>query len=105
MALVSAQIQACAAQVASHLFQGIVAAFGGATQATASVNWQDLQNAVQAVDAGFDTTLASAQSATGGTTTVINYLASTIPSPVSGGSSQQKTILAIYVLAKRAGLI
>lgn len=106
MAAMSApNVADCAAKIAGHLFQGIVAALGGASQATASVNWSDLQAAVSAVDAAFDTTLATAASQTTNNTTVINYLASQIPAPVSGGTAQQKTIIGIYVLAKRAGLI
>jgi hypothetical protein len=105
MALNAGQVADCAAKIAAHVFQGIVAAFAGATQATATVNWTDLQNAVSAVDAAFDTSLTTATAQTTGATTVINYLASQIPAPVSGGTTQQKTVIGIYVLAKRAGLI
>jgi hypothetical protein len=76
-----------------------------ATLATATVNWSDLQAAVAALDAAFDATLSAATTATSGTTTVLQYLASTIPAPASGGTAQQKTILACLTLLKRAGLI
>lgn len=102
--LTTAQAQACAAQVAAQLFQGQGATLPG-TLATATVNTADLQAAVQALDAAFDTTLATAQSQSSGTTSVVNYLAGQIPAPASGGTTQQKTVLACYVLLKRAGLI
>jgi hypothetical protein len=103
--LTTAQVQACAAQVAGHIFGGSAAALAGVASATASVNWTDLQNAVSALDGALDTTLNTAVSAGLGADTVIQALAAQIPAPVSGGTTQQKTILLCYVLLKRAGLI
>ncbi|HMC88443.1 MAG TPA: hypothetical protein VKI17_02800 [Gemmataceae bacterium] len=105
MPLNAGQTADCAAKIAAHVFQGIVAALGGAVNTTATVNWSDLQAAVSAVDAAFDETLSQAVTDAGGATSVINFLASKIPAPVSGGTGQQKTILACYVLLKRAGLV
>lgn len=105
MPLTSQQIADCAAQIASHLFQGIVSQMLGATVATCPVNWTDIQNAVSAVDTAFDTTLATASTQVATTNTILQYLASRIPAPVSAGTNQQKTILACYVLLKRAGLV
>ena len=105
MALTAGQVADCAAKVALHVFQGVVALFGGGIVGTANVSWTDLQSAVSAVDAAFDTTLATASTQAPTTDTILQYLASRIPAPVSGGTAQQKTILAIYVLAKREGLI
>lgn len=105
MPLTQAQIADCAAAVAGHIFGGYPRQIGGATILTAGLNWTDLQNAVSALDAAFDTTLNAAAGSVGGTTTIINALAASIPAPASGGTAQQKTILACYVLLKRAGLI
>ena len=105
MALTAAQIADCAAGVASHLFGGQARLMGGVSQVTCTVNWTDLQNAVAALDAAFDTTLATAATQQPSTDTIVQYLAAQIPAPASGGTAQQKTILACYVLLKRAGLI
>ena len=105
MPLTSQQIADCAAQIAAHLFQGVASRLGGETIATCPVNWTDIQNAVSAVDTAFDTTLATAATQVATTNTIVQYLASRIPAPVSGGTGQQKTILACYVLLKRANLI
>jgi hypothetical protein len=105
MPLNAAQIADCAAKAAQHLFGGVAALMGGTANATATVNWQDLQNAVSALDAAFDTQLATAVAQASGATTVVQYLAGQIPAPASGGTAQQKTVLACYVLLKRAGLI
>ena len=72
---------------------------------TAIFNTADLSAAATAVDNAFDTTLNAAVTAVGGTTTIINGLSAVIPSPFSGASVQQKTLLACYVLMKRAGII
>jgi hypothetical protein len=103
-ALTNAQAQACAAQLAQCLFGGQPLTLA-ATLATATVNWSDLQAAVQALDAAFDATLSAATTATSGTTTILQYLAGQIPAPASGGTAQQKTVLACLTLLKRAGLI
>ena len=105
MPLTQAQIADCAAKVAAHLFEATVAILGGTSKATVPVSWTDLQNAVSALDAAFDTTLATAGTQVPTTDTIVQYLASRIPAPVSGGTAQQKTILACYTLLKRAGLI
>jgi len=106
MALLSAaQVADCAAKVAAHLFQGQATPLGGAAAGTATVNWSDVQAGVSQLDADFDATLNAAVTAYGGTTTVINALAASLPAPVSGWTAQQKTVLCCYVLLKRAGLI
>lgn len=74
-------------------------------QAKAVYSIDDLVAAAQAIDNAFDTTLNNAVAAVGGTTTVINGLASVIPAPFSGATVPQKTLMACYVLMKRAGLI
>lgn len=102
--LTLAEAQACAAQVGNHLFAGLSAKLI-ASLATASVNWSDLLAAVQALDAAFDAALATAATQVPSTNSIVQYLASQIPAPCSGGTMQQKTILACYVLLKRAGLI
>jgi hypothetical protein len=102
--LTAAQVQDCAAKLAACLFQGVAPALQ-ATVATASVNWADLRAAVSALDAAFDTTLATASTQVPTTDTIAQYLASQIPAPASGGTAQQKTILACLTLLKRAGLI
>lgn len=71
----------------------------------ANFNTADLVAAATAIDNAFDTTLNAAVAAVGGTTTIINGLAAVIPSPFSGANAQQKTLLACYVLMKRAGII
>lgn len=74
-------------------------------QATAIYSLDDLKAAAQALDNAFDTTLSAAVTAIGGSTTIINGLAGIIPSPFSGATSSQKTLLCCYVLMKRAGII
>lgn len=103
--LTQGQVSDCAAGVAAHLFGGVARVMGGAASATCPVNWTDLQNAVSALDAAFDTTLVTAATQQPSTDTIVQYLAAQIPAPASGGTAQQKTILACYVLLKRAGLI
>jgi len=76
-----------------------------APNAVANFGLDDLQAAATAIDNAFDTTLSAAVTAVGGGTTVINGLASVIPAPFSNATAQQKTLLACYVLMKRAGLI
>jgi hypothetical protein len=100
--LTTAQVADCAAKLAACLFQGTALTLQAAA---ATVNWADLQAAVQALDTVFDTTLATATTQTSGTTTVVQYLASQLPAPASAGTAQQKTTLACLVLLKRAGLI
>lgn len=73
--------------------------------ATAVYSLTDLIAAAQALDNAFDSTLNAAVAAVGGTTTVINGLNAIIPAPFSNASAQQKTLLACYVLMKRAGVI
>jgi hypothetical protein len=75
------------------------------TKSVAIYNLDDLAAAAGAIDNAFDTTLNAAVAAVGGTTTVINGLASVIPAPVSGATAQQKTMIACYVLMKRVGII
>lgn len=73
--------------------------------ATANFSTTDIQAAAAAIDNAFDTTLSAAVTAVGGSTTVINGLAAALPSPFSGATAGQKTLLACHVLMKRAGII
>ena len=75
------------------------------TNSTAVYSLADLQAAAAALDGAFDTTLSAAVTAVGGSTTVINGLNAIIPSPFSGATAAQKTLLCCYVLMKRAGII
>lgn len=93
--LTGAQQLACAQYAGQQLFAAAVANF----------NVADIQAAVVALDAAFDTTLSAAVTAVGGSTTVINGLAGVLPSPFSGATAQQKTLVCCYTLMKRAGLI
>jgi len=95
MALTTQQKRDLSAVWARVNFSGSVANF----------NLDDLTAAATAIDNAFDTTLNAAVVAVGGTTTVINGLASVIPAPFSGATAQQKTLLACYVLMKRSGII
>jgi hypothetical protein len=95
MPMTSQQQANCARTLAEALF----------AKATATINHADLLAAVQALDAAFDATLTQGVVAFGGGTTVINALAGAIPAPASGGTAQQKTLLACYVLMGRAGLL
>src|SRR5512139_3872769 len=72
---------------------------------TANFSLADIQAAAQAIDNAFDTTLNAAVTAVGGTNTIIQALAASIPLPFKNATVQQKTLLACYVLMKRAGLI
>jgi hypothetical protein len=71
----------------------------------ANFNTDDIAAAATAIDNAFDATLNQAVAAVGGTTTVIQGLASVIPAPFNTATAQQKTLLACYVLMKREGLI
>ena len=104
-ALNQAQVADCAAQAASHLFGGITHIIGGATSATIGVNWTDIQTNVTALDAALDTTINAAQAGGFGSQTVINALAAQLSAPVSSWTAQQKYVLLMFVLAKRAGLL
>lgn len=95
MALTTNQRLACAQFAAAQLFAQTVAIYGV----------DDIQAAIAAIDSALDTTLSAAVTAVGGSTTIINGLASVIPAPVSGATVQQKTMLLVYVVEKRAGLI
>ncbi len=107
MPLSAAAALDCGAAVANHVFSGQARDMLGTALATAGVNLTQLQAAVQAVDAAADTTLTVAitQAALGGNATIQQYLAGQIPSPVSGATAQQKSILVAYVILKRSGLI
>ncbi len=95
MALSDAQRLAVAQFAGQQLFRNSLANF----------NIADLKAAATAIDNAFDTTLNAAVVAVGGSTTVINGLASVIPAPFSSATAQQKTLLACWVLMKRSGLI
>ena len=72
---------------------------------TANMTTANIEAAVSALDAAFDTTLSAAVTAVGGATTIINGLNAIIPAPFSGATAAQKTMLVCWVLMKRAGLI
>lgn len=72
---------------------------------TANFSLESIRAAAQAIDNAFDATLNQAVAAVGGTTTVISGLNQIIPAPFNTATVQQKTLLACYVLMKRAGLI
>ena len=95
MALTAAQQLALAQYAGQQFFHNAVANFAV----------DHLQAAAAALDNAFDTTLTNAVAAVGGSATIINGLASVIPAPFSGATAQQKTMLACWVLMKRAGLI
>jgi hypothetical protein len=95
--LTAAQQQACAAYWANINFVQ--------AQVTATYSLDQITAAAAAIDAALDTTLSAAVTAVGGSTTVIQGLADSIPSPFSGATVQQKTLLCCYVLMKRAGII
>jgi hypothetical protein len=76
-----------------------------APQTTAIFSLDQIQAAAASLDGAFDTTLSAAVAAVGGGTTIMNGLNAIIPAPFSGATAQQKTLLACYVLMKRAGLI
>lgn len=94
-----------AAQSANVVFGNGLPGFLAQGGAVASVNTADLLAAVQAIDAAFNTTLSAAVTAVGGSTTVYSGLAKAIPSPVSGLTAIQQTLIVCLVLLKRAGAI
>lgn len=71
----------------------------------ANMTTANIEAAVSALDAAFDTTLSAAVTAVGGGTTVINGLNAILPAPFSGVTAVQKTMLCCWVLMKRVGLI
>jgi hypothetical protein len=89
--------QAAARQVAQDLFV--------AGNKTASLSLGDILAAVQAVDSALDTTLGAAVTATSGTTTILQYLNSVLPSPTNTATAAQILTLIARVQDKRAGLI
>lgn len=97
MALNAAQLISVGQYAGLQLFQQ--------KELTANFNVSDLAAAATSIDSAFDTTLSNAAIVVGGTTTVINGLAAAIPAPFSGATAQQKTMMACWVMMKRAGLI
>lgn len=95
MALTTAQQLALAQFAGQELFKSAVATFGV----------DNLQAAAAAIDNAFDTTINAAVTAGFGADTVIEALNAVIPAPFSGATVAQKTLLACWVLMKRAGLI
>ena len=96
-ALTSQQQQQCAAYWALQNFV--------IPNVTANYSLTQIQSAVAAVDAAFDTTLSAAVAAVGGNTTIVNGLSSQITASMPGASVSQQTLLVCYVLMKRAGII
>ncbi len=76
-----------------------------AANAVAVYSLDDLNAAISAIDAAFDTTLNAAVTAGHGTQTIVQALNSVIPAPVSGATAQQKAELVCYAIMKRFGLI
>lgn len=74
-------------------------------QATAVYALNQIQAAVAAVDAAFDTTLANAVTAVGGSTTIANGLSMQITPSMPGATAAQQTLVVCYTLMKRAGII
>lgn len=95
MAMTALHQQACADWACAQLFVNSVAHF----------NRADALAAVQAVDSALDTALSAAVTAVGGSTTVINGLASVLPFPWSTGNVSEKTMIAVAVFLGRAGMI
>jgi|SRR6516165_4195816 hypothetical protein len=105
MALTPAQQDDCARQLAGVMFVGHGFTVNLLDSGMAIINHSDILAAVGQIDSDWDATLNQAVSAYGGTITIINALAASLPSPSSGLSGQQKTVIACAVLLKRAGLI
>lgn len=103
--LTTGQATDAAAASANHFFGNFVRSLGGGAKATATVNLADLLVAVQALDNALDTTLNAAVTAGFGAQTIINALAAQLVAPVSGLTAQQKTIILVYTLMKRVGLV
>lgn len=95
MALNPAQQLATAQYAGQQLFAAAVATFG----------IDDLQAAVAAVDSACDTTLNNAVAAGHGAQTVVQAFNAVMPSPFSGATLQQKSLLVSWVIMKRAGLL
>ncbi len=72
---------------------------------TAKYALNQVQAAAVAVDVAFDTTLSAAVVAVGGSTTIVNGLSAQITASMPAASAAQQTLLVVYVLMKRAGLI
>ena len=97
MALTSQQRIDLARSLAPVLYTAVV---------TAAKNHDDLVNAVAGVDNALDATLNQGVSVYGGTTTVINALASSVTAPAVGSwTAGEKATIGAYVLMKRAGLL
>jgi hypothetical protein len=96
--------QLSAAQVASCAASWALANFV-TPNITANFHLGQIQAAIQAVDAAFDTTLSAAVTAVGGSTTIANGLSGQITASMPGATVTQQTLLVCYVLMKRAGII
>lgn len=72
---------------------------------TANYSLDQIASAVAAIDNAFNTTLAAAVTAVGGSTTIIAGLSGQITQSMPGASAQQQTLLVCHVLMKRAGII
>lgn len=95
--LSATQVAQCAASWANTVF-----VLG---KTTANYNLAQIQSAVSAVDAAFDTTLNAAVAAVGGNTTIANGLSAQITASMPGATVSQQTLIVTYVLMKRAGII
>src|SRR6476660_402760 len=97
MALTTQQIRDASAFWANKWFV--------AANAVAVYSVDDLNAAISAIDAAFDTTLNNAVTAGHGAQTLVQALNSVIPAPVSGATTQQKAELVCYAVMKRFGII
>jgi hypothetical protein len=95
--LSAADIASCASYWANASFV--------APNAVANYSLTQIQSAISAIDAAFDTTLNTAVAAVGGNTTVIRGLSAQITTSMPGATVAQQTLLVCHVLMKRAGLI
>ena len=96
--LTAPQIAAASASVASVMF-------GGVANVVANYGLDQIQSAISAVDAAFNTTLSAAVIAVGGSTTIANGLSTQITASMPGATAQQQTMVVCYTLMKRAGII
>jgi hypothetical protein len=92
-------------QVAATSIVAAAAMFGGVNNVVASFGLDQIQNAIAAIDAAFNTTLSVAVAAVGGNTTIANGLSGQITASMPGATVAQQTTVVCYTLMKRAGVI
>jgi hypothetical protein len=92
-------------QVAAASIIAAAEMFGGVNNVVANFGLDQIQNAIAAVDAAFNTTLSAAVAAVGGNTTVAAGLSGQITASMPGATVAQQTTVVCYTLMKRAGVI